>query len=211
MADNTNDRAARRSTTTSPPTSARFRGVDERGLLPAHARAGCGQGTALYCRHPPPNLYHTCCTWAAQRHHQDTCIRRCAGERPLAGSWAPTTPASRRRPGGQEAGRSGYQPSGDRARGVHRGVLRLVQEYGTTIVNQIKGMGCSCDYDDEHFTLEPAYVKAVRKLFVDWYHDDHLQGQAHRQLVPALHHVHLGWLRPSTWTGTGPCGTCATR
>ena len=39
-------------------------------------------------------------------------------------------------------------------------------------MNQIKGMGCSCDYDDEHFTLEPAYVKAVRKLFVDWYHDD---------------------------------------
>lgn len=46
------------------------------------------------------------------------------------------------------------------------------KEYGTTIVNQIKGMGCTCDYDDEHFTLEPAYVKAVRKLFVDWYHDD---------------------------------------
>lgn len=46
------------------------------------------------------------------------------------------------------------------------------KEYGTTIVNQIKGMGCSCDYTDEHFTLEPAYVKAVRKLFVDWYHDD---------------------------------------
>lgn len=46
------------------------------------------------------------------------------------------------------------------------------KEYGTTIVNQIKGMGCSCDYDDEHFTLEPAYVKAVRKLFVDWYHHD---------------------------------------
>lgn len=43
------------------------------------------------------------------------------------------------------------------------------KEYGTTIVNQIKGMGCSCDYDDEHFTLEPAYVKAVRGLFVDWY------------------------------------------
>ena len=46
------------------------------------------------------------------------------------------------------------------------------KEYGTTIVNQIKGMGCTCDYADEHFTLEPAYVKAVRKLFVDWYHDD---------------------------------------
>ena len=46
------------------------------------------------------------------------------------------------------------------------------KEYGTTIVNQVKGMGCSCDYDDEHFTLEPGYVKAVRKLFVDWYNDD---------------------------------------
>ena len=44
-------------------------------------------------------------------------------------------------------------------------------EYGTTIVNQIKGMGCSCDYSDEHFTLEPAYVRAVRKLFTDWYHE----------------------------------------
>ena len=45
------------------------------------------------------------------------------------------------------------------------------EEYGTTIVNQIKSMGCSCDYDDEHFTLDPSYVKGVRKLFVDWYHD----------------------------------------
>lgn len=46
------------------------------------------------------------------------------------------------------------------------------KEYGSTIINQLKGMGCSCDYDDEHFTLEPEYVKAVRKVFVDWYHDD---------------------------------------
>lgn len=45
-------------------------------------------------------------------------------------------------------------------------------EYGTTIVNQIMGMGCSCDFDDEQFTLSPEYVEAVRKVFVDWYHDD---------------------------------------
>lgn len=43
-------------------------------------------------------------------------------------------------------------------------------EYGTTIVKQIRGMGCSCDYSDEHFTLDPDYVTAVRRLFVDWYH-----------------------------------------
>ncbi len=43
-------------------------------------------------------------------------------------------------------------------------------EYGTTIVNQIKAMGCSCDYDNEQFTMSPEFSLAVRKLFVDWYH-----------------------------------------
>lgn len=45
-------------------------------------------------------------------------------------------------------------------------------EYGTTIVNQIKGMGCSCDFDHENFTLSSEYAHAVRKVFCDWYHDD---------------------------------------
>ncbi|MCH4184371.1 MAG: valine--tRNA ligase [Eggerthellaceae bacterium] len=48
------------------------------------------------------------------------------------------------------------------------------KEYGTTIVNQIKGIGCSCDYSDEHFTLDPDYVQAVRRLFVDWYHKGYI-------------------------------------
>lgn len=42
-------------------------------------------------------------------------------------------------------------------------------EYGTTIVNQIASMGCSCDYSDEKFTMSPEFSLAVRKLFVDWY------------------------------------------
>ena len=46
------------------------------------------------------------------------------------------------------------------------------EEYGNTIVNQIKGMGCSCDYADEHFTLDDDYARAVRQVFSDWYHDD---------------------------------------
>lgn len=44
-------------------------------------------------------------------------------------------------------------------------------EYGTTIVNQIKAMGCSCDYAHEKFTMSPEFSHAVRKLFCDWYHD----------------------------------------
>ncbi len=46
------------------------------------------------------------------------------------------------------------------------------EEYGNTIVRQIAGMGCSCDYSDEKFTMSPEYAHAVRKVFCDWYHDD---------------------------------------
>ncbi len=42
-------------------------------------------------------------------------------------------------------------------------------EHGSTIIGQLKAMGCSCDYDDEQFTMDPGYQKAVRNVFVDWY------------------------------------------
>jgi valyl-tRNA synthetase len=43
------------------------------------------------------------------------------------------------------------------------------REYGGTIIGQLKAMGCSCDYDNERFTMDPSYAKAVRKVFVDWF------------------------------------------
>ncbi len=43
------------------------------------------------------------------------------------------------------------------------------QQHGSTIIGQLKAMGCSCDYSDEHFTMDPVYQTAVRKVFVDWY------------------------------------------
>ena len=49
--------------------------------------------------------------------------------------------------------------------------MKWRDEYGTTIVNQIKAMGCSCDYEHEQFTMSPEFSLAVRKVFVDWYHD----------------------------------------
>ena len=42
-------------------------------------------------------------------------------------------------------------------------------EYGSTIVEQLKAMGCSCDYSDEWFTMDPSYQRAVREVFVDWH------------------------------------------
>jgi valyl-tRNA synthetase len=42
-------------------------------------------------------------------------------------------------------------------------------QYGSTIVEQFKRLGASADYADERFTLDPPYVEAVQKVFVDLY------------------------------------------
>jgi valyl-tRNA synthetase len=57
--------------------------------------------------------------------------------------------------------------------GRERFVERVWQwrdQYGSTIVEQFKRLGASADYDDERFTLDPPYVRAVQKVFVDLYH-----------------------------------------
>jgi valyl-tRNA synthetase len=43
------------------------------------------------------------------------------------------------------------------------------EQYGGTIIAQLKRLGATCDYDDERFTLDDAYVQAVLKVFVDLY------------------------------------------
>jgi valyl-tRNA synthetase len=48
-------------------------------------------------------------------------------------------------------------------------VWRWREQYGSTIVEQFKRLGASADYEDERFTLDPAYVRAVQKVFVDLY------------------------------------------
>lgn len=45
------------------------------------------------------------------------------------------------------------------------------REYGGTILSQIKRMGCSIDFSDPKFTMSDEYARAVRKVFVDWYHE----------------------------------------
>src|SRR5213083_743582 len=41
------------------------------------------------------------------------------------------------------------------------------EQYGSTIVEQSKRLGASCDYERERFTLDEGYVKAVYRVFVD--------------------------------------------
>jgi valyl-tRNA synthetase len=43
------------------------------------------------------------------------------------------------------------------------------EEYGGQIVEQLKRLGSSLDYEDERFTLDEGYVRAVQKVFVELY------------------------------------------
>ncbi|MGH2959875.1 MAG: valine--tRNA ligase, partial [Solirubrobacterales bacterium] len=43
------------------------------------------------------------------------------------------------------------------------------EQYGATIVGQFKRLGASCDYSEEHFTMDEGYAKAVAKVFTALY------------------------------------------
>lgn len=43
------------------------------------------------------------------------------------------------------------------------------EKYGNTIINQLKKLGASCDWDKERFTMDEGLSVAVRKIFVDLY------------------------------------------
>ncbi|MDO8736475.1 MAG: valine--tRNA ligase, partial [Thermoleophilia bacterium] len=42
-------------------------------------------------------------------------------------------------------------------------------QYGSTIISQLKRMGCSLDYEGERFTLDEGYVQAVYRVFTAMY------------------------------------------
>ena len=48
-------------------------------------------------------------------------------------------------------------------------VWRWRKQYGGTIIEQYKRLGASCDYEEERFTLDENYVRAVLKVFVALY------------------------------------------
>src|SRR5437764_7884065 len=50
-----------------------------------------------------------------------------------------------------------------------RRVWQWREEYGGTIIEQLKRLGASCDYEDERFTLDADYAAAVLRVFVALY------------------------------------------
>ena len=107
---------------------------------------------------------------------QDILIRRARLEgRSPSGSRAPTTRASRprpsssascarrRRPAATSAGRSSWKRSGNGAR-----------EKGGIILEQLRRLGASCDWDRTQFTMDPVYSRAVLGVFVDLFRKGHI-------------------------------------
>jgi valyl-tRNA synthetase len=50
-----------------------------------------------------------------------------------------------------------------------RRVLEWQDKHGGIIIEQLKRLGCSCDWSRKRYTLDDAYVAAVQKVFVDLY------------------------------------------
>ena len=51
-------------------------------------------------------------------------------------------------------------------------VWKWKEESGSAIINQLKRMGASCDWDRERFTMDQGLSDSVRKVFVDLYKKD---------------------------------------
>jgi valyl-tRNA synthetase len=47
-----------------------------------------------------------------------------------------------------------------------RRVWKWRERYGGSIIEQLKRLGASCDYEEERFTLDEGYVKAVQHVFI---------------------------------------------
>src|SRR6266487_3592794 len=50
-----------------------------------------------------------------------------------------------------------------------RRVLEWQDKYGGIIIEQLKRLGCSCDWSRQRYTLDDDYVRAVQRVFVDLY------------------------------------------
>src|SRR2546427_1361142 len=44
------------------------------------------------------------------------------------------------------------------------------ERHGQIIIEQLKKLGCSCDWSRERFTMDPAYSRLVLETFVDLFH-----------------------------------------
>src|SRR6476660_7087928 len=49
-------------------------------------------------------------------------------------------------------------------------VLEWQDKHGGIIIQQLKRLGCSCDWSRQRYTFDADYIRAVERVFVDLYH-----------------------------------------
>ena len=144
--------------------------VDEGTLLRAAGRRG---RRALHDRHTATQRHRLSAHGSRAQQHHPGCRHQAAahdGSSDPLGRRAPITPASPRRTrSSRSSPRRACRATTSAARSSSSCAGRGGSEHGSIIIEQLKRMGCSCDYSDEWFTMDPSYQRAVRKVFVDWF------------------------------------------
>ena len=99
------------------------------------------------------------------------------------------------------------------------------EKYGSAITNQLKRLGASCDWDRERFTMDEGLSRAVRKVFVELYHqgliyqDNYIINWCHRchtaladlEVEHQDHDGHLYYIRYPYADGSGGIVVATTR
>ena len=171
-----------------------------------HPRARGDRGGELLDRDPAAERHRRRCTWGTRYQDaiEDALIRRHRMTRPADQVDPRDRPRRDRDPDPGRARCSRRRGPAARRSGARRFEQRVWQwreQYGGQIIEQLKRLGASCDYDDERFTLDPAVRggrdpgvrRAVREGL-------HLPRPLHGQLGSGQP---LGDLRPR---GRGPRG-----
>lgn len=71
----------------------------------------------------------------------------------------------------EETGKSKYEVGREE---FLRRAWEWKDEFGGKIVNQVKKLGASCDWDKERFTMDEGCNKAVTKFFIKLYEEEHI-------------------------------------
>ena len=70
--------------------------------------------------------------------------------------------------------RTGHRQKRDRKRRILKTCLGMEEEYGGKIINQLKKLGASADWERERFTMDEGCSKAVQEVFIRLYNKGYI-------------------------------------
>src|SRR5213594_4164920 len=147
-----------------------YRRWQERGLF-----APAPQGEPYVIVIPPPNLTSILHVGHGLNNIIQDVLIRCERKRGRAAEWLPGTDhagiATQNVVERLLAAEGKTRVDVGREAFVER-VWQFVRQTGSTILEQLQVIGCSCDWSRTRFTLDPAYSRAVREAFVTLWEED---------------------------------------